>query len=112
MSPAGALLCLSLVVVDGDTFDCNSERIRLSNIDAPETMHARCDAERMLGDQATKRLQLLLSGQSLTIRRLKRKDRYGRTLGRVEANGEKVGDVLVENGLARPWRGKREPWCD
>ena len=25
--------------------------------------------------------------------------------------GEKVGDQLVSEGLARTWTGRREPWC-
>ncbi|PAP96113.1 thermonuclease family protein [Mesorhizobium wenxiniae] len=40
------------------------------------------------------------------------KDRYGRTLATIEVDGRDVGDILIGEGLARPWTGKRRPWCD
>jgi endonuclease YncB( thermonuclease family) len=39
-------------------------------------------------------------------------DRYGRILATVERDGVDLGEALVKEGLARPWRGKREQWCD
>ncbi|GGB10291.1 hypothetical protein GCM10011491_42820 [Brucella endophytica] len=40
------------------------------------------------------------------------KDRYGRTLATIAVNGADVGDVLVGELLARPWKGKRRGWCE
>jgi hypothetical protein len=40
-------------VVDGDTIWLGGEKIRVADIDAPETHEPRCAAERKLGDQAT-----------------------------------------------------------
>jgi endonuclease YncB( thermonuclease family) len=38
-------------------------------------------------------------------------DRYGRKLRIVTRNGRSLGDMLVAEGLARTWTGRREPWC-
>ena len=38
-------------------------------------------------------------------------DRYGRKLRVVMRGGKSLGGMLVDEGLARPWIGHREPWC-
>lgn len=38
-------------------------------------------------------------------------DRYGRKLRIVTRGGRSLGDLLVAEGLARTWSGRREPWC-
>ena len=37
------------VIIDGDTFALGSERVRILNIDAPETRGSRCERELVLG---------------------------------------------------------------
>jgi micrococcal nuclease len=27
-------------------------------------------------------------------------------------DGRDLGETLIAEGVARPWRGRREPWCD
>jgi len=49
-------------VVDGDTFRLDGERIRIADIDTPETHPPRCAEEARLGEAATQRLRALLSG--------------------------------------------------
>jgi len=99
-------------VVDGDTIWFRGEKIRILNIDAPETHRPKCPSERALGDRATDRLFQLINGKRITLVRDGRdKDRNGRLLRRVEANGRDVGERLVKEGLARRWEGKRRPWC-
>lgn len=98
-------------VVDGDTLWLHGEKIRLQAIDAPERDGAKCKSERDLAEASTERLAALLSGGAITIRR-NGEDRFGRTLAMVLVDGVDVGDKLVEEGLARIWRGRREPWCD
>jgi endonuclease YncB( thermonuclease family) len=39
-------------VVDGDTFGVNGEKVRLADINAPETHQAGCPAEQALADPA------------------------------------------------------------
>jgi endonuclease YncB( thermonuclease family) len=103
-------------VIDGDTFeDLNTgDRYRLVNIDTPETGgRAACVAERRLGDRATNQARTLITGaDSLEVRRTGRIDRYNRIIAFIEVNGRDLGELLIEDGLARPWRGRREPWCD
>ena len=110
----GLLLALTFTAVDGDTLTAGAETIRILNIDAPETRDAKCDAERRLGHVAKRRLQELLDEGDIVITRGdgdRMTDRYGRTLARVSAKGEDVGDQLVAEELARPWTGHRRSWC-
>ena len=99
-------------VVDGDTFRLEGVTIRISDIDTPETHPPRCTLEAELGDRATLRLSHLLDAGPFTLVRQGRDtDRYGRKLRIVMRNGRSLGDVLVSEGVARPWTGKRRPWC-
>lgn len=97
-------------VVDGDTFWVRGEKVRIINIDAPEIQHAKCDAERRLGMVTRQRLGELLSGGRLWLGR-DGTDREGRTLALVRVNGNDLGEVLIAEGLARPWEGSRKEWC-
>lgn len=99
-------------VVDGDTIWLSGQKIRVADIDAPETHPARCAEEQALGDQATVRLQQLLNHGAVSLRAIDRdEDRYGRKLRIVLVNGTSVGDTLVGEGLARWYAGGRRPWC-
>ena len=99
-------------VVDGDTFWMDGEKIRVADIDAPETHPSRCPEEARLGNAATDRLQALLNAGPVTLAAADRDtDRYGRKLRVVMRGGKSIGAVLVDEGLARPWTGHREPWC-
>jgi endonuclease YncB( thermonuclease family) len=53
----------------------------------------------------------LIAGRAVELQRTGT-DKYGRTLAYVSVDGKDVGDILMQRGLARPWRGHREPWCD
>ncbi|TCD04353.1 thermonuclease family protein [Erythrobacteraceae bacterium CFH 75059] len=96
-------------VHDGDSIVWQRERIRLENIDTPE-LDGRCAAERRRAVAARDRLVELLRSGRPVIRRTGT-DRHGRTLARVSVNGRDVGTVLVREGHARPWEGRRRPWC-
>lgn len=97
-------------VVDGDTVWLWGERIRISNIDAPELGRPQCDRERALAEASAARLVELLRGEAIALRR-EGDDRFGRTLARVGTSAGDVGEALMSEGLARPWRGRREGWC-
>jgi micrococcal nuclease len=99
-------------VVDGDTFWMDGEKIRVADIDAPETHPSRCAEEARLGNAATDRLQALLNAGPVTLAAADRDtDRYGRKLRVVMRGGQSLGGMLMQEGLARPWIGHREPWC-
>lgn len=110
---AGAALCASPSVHDGDTIRCGAERIRIANIDAPElpdspkcmdrrrSSYAWCDYRK--GYAARDALQAFLASGPGRIQRMG-PDKYGRTLARVTVNGKDAGAYLVASGFARWWR--------
>jgi endonuclease YncB( thermonuclease family) len=99
-------------VVDGDTLWIQGEKVRVADIDAPETHDYRCAEEKALGDRATQRLIQLVNSGPVTLQPINRdEDVYGRKLRVVMVNGTSVGDMLVSEGLARYYEGGRKPWC-
>jgi micrococcal nuclease len=99
-------------VVDGDTFWLAGEKYRFAGIDTPETHPARCADEQARGDAATVRLQALLNAGAFSLVPIDRDtDRYGRKLRDVTRGGVSLGDVLIAEGLARPYGGGRRTWC-
>lgn len=100
-------------VVDGDTFYLNGEKIRVADIDTPETHPARCSYEAKLGARATQRFTTLLNNGPFTVKSIsgRNKDRYGRKLRTLHRGGQSLGSILVAEGLARKWQGRRLPWC-
>lgn len=99
-------------VVDGDTFWLQGEKVRLADINAPETHGAGCAAEQVRGDAATRRLIVLLNQGpfDLTVQGRER-DKFGRLLRVATRRGRSLGGQLVAEGLAEPWRGRRSDWC-
>jgi micrococcal nuclease len=116
---AAAALCLSPTVHDGDTIRCGAERVRLANIDAPETPGSpRCKPARVRqltrsrnpawcddakGEAARAALVAFLATGPVMIRRL-RTDHFGRTLALISVNGKDAGAMLRKAGLARRWK--------
>lgn len=103
----------TLRVIDGDTFDYAGERIRVADIDTPELSGA-CLEEIALAQQAKRRMGALLRTAAFELHPLpsgRDEDGYGRKLRIVTRDGRSLGDVLVAEGLARTWTGRREPWC-
>lgn len=106
-------------VIDGDTFRLGGRRIRIIGIDAPETHPPRCAAEARLGEQATAKLQALLSERpfELVAPVYRSTDMYGRELRvvrRVRADGsrEDIAEAMRKSGLARRYLGGfRSGWC-
>ncbi|ANU07017.1 thermonuclease family protein [Paraurantiacibacter namhicola] len=101
-------------VVDGDTFWLDGTKVRVADINTPETHRPACAAERALGEQATRRFtQLLNAGPfQLEAAGARDTDRFGRKLRVVTRGGQSLGMVLVEEGLAEPWQGRRaNRWC-
>jgi micrococcal nuclease len=92
-----------IIIVDGDTFGFGSERFRILNIDTPETFRPRCERELVLGLKAKERVAGLLRSGRVTIQR-EGQDRYGRALVRVFVRGRDVGETLVREGFALPWK--------
>lgn len=99
-------------VIDGDTFMLDGTSIRIADIDAPEIHPARCAREDALGQAAKTRLLVLLNAGPFELGGTDRdRDHYGRKLRIVRRDGASFGEVLVREGLARRWDGRRHPWC-
>jgi micrococcal nuclease len=99
-------------VVDGDTVWVNRAKYRLEGIDTPEKgALAKCMQEGLQAIEATKRLAEILSMHQFAIEATGM-DRYGRVLAHFHIGHTTAGQMLVAEGLARPWRGHREKWCD
>jgi endonuclease YncB( thermonuclease family) len=69
-------------------------------------------SERSLGHAAKRRLAVLLGAGPFQLAPAERdRDRYGRKLRIVTRGGKSIGAVLVAEGLAEPWKGRRSSWC-
>jgi endonuclease YncB( thermonuclease family) len=100
-------------VVDGDTLWFAGAKIRIADIDAPEVTDPRCDYEKQLGEKATFRLLELLNEGPFEVRTFgdRETDTFGRDLRILVRDNQSLGQQLVDEGLARQWTGRREPWC-
>lgn len=114
LTTSGRSAAPELIVPDGETFTLDGERFRLANIDAPEKLNPHCAAEAVLAATSRERLQgLLLPTLFYGGLELDRHgtDDLGRTLALVSIKGRDVGEVLMEEGLAKPWRELPAEWC-
>jgi endonuclease YncB( thermonuclease family) len=94
---AWALEGVVVKVQDGDTITVldsqnQQHKIRLSDIDAPETKQA-------FGERAKQYISSLVFQKRVTVED-KGKDMYGRTIGRVFVNNIDVNEDMVFQGLA------------
>lgn len=100
MALAELLLCLVVAIADGDTLTvrCGEPgayeqvKIRLAEIDAPEKNQA-------FGQRSKQHLSDLCFQQQATITP-RTKDRYGRTVARVQCQGEDANAAMVKDGMA------------
>lgn len=108
----GAFASRQACVIDGDTFWYRGQKIRVADINTPETSKPQCAAEAELGAKATRRFAELMNAGAFTLEPSDRShDKYGRALFVVTRGGESVGEVLVSEGLAEEWQGFRREWC-
>jgi len=100
-------------VIDGDTLYVAGEKVRVADIDTPEISEPKCASEKALGERATARFIELVNAGPFEMRAWEGRDedQYGRKLRVLVRDSRSLGDILVEEGLARSWSGRREPWC-
>lgn len=100
-------------VVDGDTLWHLGTKIRIADIDTPEVGDPKCTSEAALGAKATRRLLELVNAGPVEFQAWpgRDEDKYGRKLRVLIRDGRSLGDILVGEGLARTWTGRRQPWC-
>lgn len=99
-------------VVDGDTIWLQGVKLRLKDFDTPEPQTNICGGktEKALADKASKRLSDLLNTNNWTIETFGKGSR-GRRLATIRIAGRDVGDILIEEKLARHWPDGEEFWC-
>ncbi|WP_162913162.1 thermonuclease family protein [Rhodospirillaceae bacterium SYSU D60014] len=126
---AGPALAQSLTVpaevtriVDADTLDVLATpwpgmtiaaRVRLLDVNAPETYRPQCEAERDLARLATAFVRSRIGDRVWLADVQPERDSFGRVLARVVTSEGDLGNALLNAGLARPERrGYEEGWCD
>lgn len=104
-TPAWAMPGAAIHITDGDTIRLeDGERIRILPIDTPEISHPRCENEFRLGLAAKARIAAIIAPAADVSIIRHGKDRFGRTLAHVLADGRDVGDQLMREGIALPYR--------
>jgi endonuclease YncB( thermonuclease family) len=100
-------------VVDGDTVWLKGNNLRLQSFDTPEPMTQICggEAEVALAHQASDRLLQLLNDSRWTVETFGVDGTGDRILATIRIDGRDVGDILIEEGLARRWPDGDEWWC-
>ena len=100
-------------VIDGDTIEVASARIRLFGVDAPESAQ-RClagSSRWSCGEQATRALAGRIDGRSVACEERDR-DRYGRIVAVCRHSGQDVNAWLVREGWAIAYRRYSTAYLD
>jgi micrococcal nuclease len=108
---------------DGDTITFNLPElhpiigekisIRVNGIDTPE-IRGKCEKEKYDAKQAKEMVaDILKDAEQIVLRNMER-GKYFRIAADVIADGENLGDVLVEAGVAIKYDGgkKNKNWCE
>lgn len=120
-----------IYIVDGDTiqFRGGGPYVRLVGFKAPEMQAALCDRERETGRKARARLANIASADNLQFNFVACSCpagtegttvcNRGRLCGTLKSDGRDVGDILVSENLAVPFRcgagscpEQPRPWCE
>jgi endonuclease YncB( thermonuclease family) len=118
-------------VIDGDTVRLfnMTPNVRLVGFNAPEIRRAKCEYERQLGGQAARRVRDIVRSEVLEFEYVDcacppgteetPACNYGRSCGILKADGKDVGDILIAEGLAVPFKcgatrcpKTPKPWCE
>ena len=100
-------------VIDGDTIEVASARIRLFGVDAPESAQ-RClagSSRWSCGEQATRALAGRIDGRSVACEERDR-DRYGRVVAVCRHGAQDVNAWLVREGWAMAYRRYSRDYVD
>lgn len=91
-----ATALIGCAAIDGDTLKCGKERVRLTEIDAPE-MNTQS------GKVAKQKMRKMVEGQKISCSR-KGRDRYGRTLAACSNSGGDLSRQMLRSGHAHKYR--------
>ncbi|HEY8576949.1 MAG TPA: thermonuclease family protein [Devosia sp.] len=100
-------------IVDGDTIWLGGKNLRLQSYDTPEPYRDICGGatEVALAKRASARLLELLNSNMFTVDTFGLDNTGERTLATIKIAGRDVGDILIEERLARRWPDGDEWWC-
>lgn len=100
-------------IVDGDTLWLDGVNLRMEGYDTPEPYTAICGgaSEVALAKRASARFLELLNEKPFTIVTGGLDNTGERTLATIRIDGRDVGDILIDEGLARRWPDGHEWWC-
>jgi len=123
-APLNSKTYTSIYWSDADSGRLGELKFRIANKDAPETGSlkqrggAKCEAERALGYDAKAYMAGFTKGKEIRIARNYGKDRYGRHVVDLTADGVDVGVAGEEAGHLRDWPHKngraltsKPDWC-
>ena len=112
-------------VIDGDTVEIAVDflpaplppklSVRILGIDTPEKApRAKCEAEAEKAKLAKRFTQRAIEEADRIDFNIREWDKFGgRVLGLVFIDGQNLGDMLIEAGLARPYKGEaKSSWCE
>ena len=108
--------CSVVMLIDGDTvkLQCEeggSKNARILGYDTPEK-NAQCITEYVNANRATWPLRWALWTSDIIEVSSNKRDKYGRDLIVLMADGKDVADHMISSGLARAYYGgKRQGWC-
>ena len=108
-------------VIDGDTFVVDIDEfpdligkdisVRVNGIDTPE-LRGKCEREKDLAVKAKERVDALLkTADTIVLENLSRGS-FFRIVADVIIDGVDLGELILNEGLATPYRpGRESPWC-
>ena len=108
-----------LEVIDGDTFRARvtiwlgqqvEVKVRLKGVDTPE-MRGKCAAEKELAQAAKKFTAAWLKQNPSVLTNVHYGTYAGRVLATTYSEKGTLGDALLAQNLAKPYRGRRATWC-
>ena len=115
---AASIACAQPVrVIDGDTIEiCNLngvERIRIANLDAPESYRPSCAKEQLAGIQAKQAAIQFFMRPSVDLDIQRRStDRYGRSIADVSVNKKDFRQHMITEGHGVQWQfNEKHDWC-
>jgi hypothetical protein len=126
--PLAWLESFRVEIIDGDTIRSGGDVYRLVGFNTPESgANAGCQRERILSQAARQRLNQLLAGGGIDLRRVpcactsgmegSGQCNYGRYCATLSVRGQDVGTTLISEGLAEPYVcsgtscPRRKDWC-
>lgn len=110
-------------VIDGDTVEVDAKffpvelgaiEIRIRGVDTPEKGSlAKCASEAALAAKATDFAKSTLLGKTIIASSVGQDKYGGRVVAVVTVDGKVYGDMLISQGLAKPYFGKtKQSWCN